>query len=119
MEDKKFIYNFIKLIKLFKNNTHFLTKFLMNNYAFDKKFIKTIENSEFLSKIKRKDYSVNFKNFDEMNNYFMNIVNSSVSDIKESEKNFNAKLMDMINEEKYEDASKLRDYMKKNNITIK
>lgn len=119
MDDKKFIDNFIKLIKLFKNNPHFLTKFLLTNYAFDKKFVKTIENSEFLSKLKRKDYSLNFKNFDEMNKYFMNIVNSSVSDIKESEKKFNDTLMNLINEEKYEDASKLRDYMKKNNIKIK
>lgn len=119
MEDRKFIENFIKLVKLFKNSPHFLSKFLLNNYAFDDKFVKIIENSEFLTKMKRKDYDLNFKSFDDMNEYFMSIVNDSVSNIKESEKNFNDNLTKLLTDEKYEEASKLRDFMKKNNIKIK
>ncbi len=119
MEEKQFIDNFIKLIKLFKNKPHFLTKFLLNNYAFDKKFVDTIQTSEFLTKIKRSDYNLNFKNFDEMNQYFFNIVNSGIKNIKETKKDFNKNLKKLLDEEKYEEASKLRDYMKKNKIDIK
>ena len=119
MDERKFIDNFIKLMKLFKNKPHYLTKFLLNNYAFDDKFIATITNSDFLSKIKRKDYDLNFKSFDDMNMYFLNIVNSNVTNIKVAEKDFNDSLKKLLDEENYEEASKLRDYMRKNKIDIK
>jgi hypothetical protein len=122
-EDHK---NLIALLKIFKNRPYHLAKYLIDNNAFDDDFLNKLKKSERLSKISEKDGDVPF--------YFSNIThmedfyNSLLDDVIEMKKiksieyitnELNTKLDILIKEEKFEEASKIRDYMFKNGIKRK
>lgn len=118
---KVFITNFIRITKLFKNKPNYLTKFLIDNLAFSDEFIENVVSSEFLNKLNRKNTmnKKDFVSFNEMNEFFNSILKEKISDIDKAETEFNYKLLSLINDEKFEEAAKVRDYMVKNNIKIK
>ena len=124
MENEDLYRNLVILLKMFKNRPFHLAKYLIENSALTEDFIKKIANNNSLSELtepndpKQKNL---FLDINQMNNYF----NSLTDDIKRigNSKNpeeiaaaLNEKLETLINEERYEDAAKLRDYMIKNNI---
>lgn len=111
--------NLLAILKLFRNRPSHLAKFLIDNKAFKLEFLEKIENSEKLSNINKSD--LHFNTISEMNDYY----NSLVDDLdkmrdkktkKELELDFNSRLMLAIESENYEEASRIRDYMKKNKI---
>jgi hypothetical protein len=124
MENEDLYRNLVILLKMFKNRPFHLAKYLIENSALTEDFIKKVMNNNSLKDLvdsndpKGKNL---FLDINQMNNYF----NSLTDDIKRigDSKNpeeisaaLNEKLETLINEERYEDAAKLRDYMIKNNI---
>lgn len=116
--------NLINLLKIFKNRPYHLAKYLIDNDAFNKEFLKKIDNSQKLNQLKQKeDPSSYFANISQMEDYY----NSLLDEVKklsslnnsEIEHNLNNRLDELIKLEKYEEAAALRDYMFKNGIKRK
>jgi hypothetical protein len=124
MENEDLYRNFVIILKMFKNRPFHLAKYLIENSALTEEFIKKISNNNSLKELVESNDPKNknlFLDISQMNNYF----NSLTDDIKRigNSKNpeeiaaaLNDKLETLINEERYEDAARLRDYMIKNNI---
>ena len=109
--------NLLKLMMLFKNRPNHLYKYLIDNNAFTDDFLKKTSMS---SKLKSMQIPVdlNFNNIDKMNDFFEALYfNDEDGESKlEKEKKWNQKLIDAINNEDYESASRIRDYMRKHNL---
>lgn len=129
----------IIILKLFKDKPQFLIKFLLENNAFTENFLLSIYESQELDKLKNledndeveEDIFSNiphFKDILSMNNYFKKIVSNEElieeDNIYEKinrdlEQRMIDQLKEAIEEERYEDASILRDRMKELNINFK
>lgn len=111
--------NLITLFSIFNNRPNHLIQFLLENGALKVNFLKHVRNSSKLSQVDINDSEyMNFKTFDEMNDYYNDLIKSDM-DKGTLEKESNYKLFNLIEEEKYEEAAKLRDYMIKNKIKFK
>lgn len=108
--DNKTYEKLIRLFDFFKNRPNHLTKFLVENDALDSKFLNKIENKNFENIENRK----NFSSIDEMEKYYSSIIGKKIKNKtkKEIEQELNEKLDKFIENEKFEEAAKLRDYMK-------
>lgn len=109
----------ITLLKLFKNRPYHLAKYLIENSAFNKEFIEHLLSSKKINDLSEVDMDItkNFTSISEMEDFYTSLINDiDVKNEKEVEEKLNTKLNDLILKEKYEDAAKLRDYMKRNNI---
>lgn len=124
MENEDLYRNLVILLKMFKNRPFHLAKYLIENSALKEDFLKKLSNSEKLKEFSQ-DEDLKSKNLfldiNQMNDYY----NSLTDDIKkigvaktpeEIAEALNQKLESLINEENYEDAARLRDYMFRNNI---
>lgn len=109
--------NLISLLKLFKNRPYHLSKYLIDNDALSEDFLNKIKNSDKLS-----DLSVikqSFSDITQMEDFYSSLLDGSdkLSDIKSNLTiDLNAKLKNLISEEKYEEAAALRDFMIIRNI---
>lgn len=107
--------NLINILNLFKDRPYHLAKYLMDNNAFNDKFLSKVEKA-------RIDINPNidFKDISQMNDYYNSILDENLMNRKKTFQeviiDLNNKLNKLIEEEKYEDASYLRDYMIKHNI---
>lgn len=124
MENEELYNSLVKLLKMFKNKPYHLAKYFIDNNALNDDFIKKIQNSEHLknNNLNNENTSVYFLDLAEMKEYYQSILDSidnpkekSIEDITIE---FNNKLNKLIKEELYEDASRIRDFMIKNNIKI-
>lgn len=126
MENEDLYRNLVILLKMFKNRPYHLAKYLIDNYAFNKDFIKKVSENAKLNdiseededKLKQPNY---FLDISKMNDHY----NSFTDEIKlleksktplEIEEELNEKLNKLLFDEKYEDAARIRDYMTKNKI---
>ena len=103
----------IKLLKLFQNRPNHLAKYLIDNNAFNEIFIKNIINSKKLDDIE--NILPDFKNIEEINNFF-NFFDDSYKSKKKQEKSLEElteKLEEYIKAENYEDAIRIRNYIRK------
>lgn len=120
MDNKDDIYKkLITLLKLFKNRPYHLAKYLIDNSAFSKEFIEHLLNSKKINDLSEVDMDItkNFTSISQMEDFYTSLINDiDVKNEKEVQEKLNSKLNDLIKNEKYEDAAKLRDYMKRNNI---
>lgn len=118
--------NLVSLLKLFKNRPYHLAKYLIDNSAFNKTFVNKVLKSEKLNefsedKIEIINTSVYFVNISQMEDFYNSLLDEmkDISKIKSSEEiasELNGRLNDLIKNEKYEEAAKIRDYMNKNGI---
>jgi hypothetical protein len=108
--NKKIYQNLVKLSLLFQGRPHHFIKFLIDNDAFNKKFLDDVETSKKLNDELRDNF---FYNMGEMEDYYNSILTEKEID---SEEEYNKKLWTAIKSEKYEEAAKIRDYMIKNSI---
>lgn len=114
--------NLVTLLKLFKNRPYHLAKYLVDNNALDKNFIKLLNTNKLKELSSKDDVSMNFDSIEQMENFY-----SSLIDVKglsnktheQLEEELNQKLSKLIEEEKYEEAANLRDYMKRKKIKKK
>jgi hypothetical protein len=119
--------NLISFLRLFQNRPFHLTKYLLENMAFNEDFIEKISNSEKLNKLSEKYEleempNIYFLNFKDMFKFFENISNEYTLedfDGQNSIDEINEKLDELIKREKYEEAIRVRDYMIQNNIKRK
>ena len=124
-DDGKLYRNLLVLLKIFSNRPNHLAKYLTDNKAFNEDFIDKLINSKRLNNMQpgannsifsssKNDNVPYFSDFDEMNNFYEDIINVD----RQSLESLNFKLANYLNDEKYEEAANLRDYMKSNNIPI-
>lgn len=111
--------NIIIFLKLFKNRPYHLAKYLIDNSAFNKSFINKINKSDMINKLKDDitDDDIYFMDINQMDEYYNSLLESTKN--KNSEdicKELNIKLDELIIQENFEDATKLRDYMIKKSI---
>lgn len=125
MNDDELYNNLVTLLKLFKNRPYHLSKYLIENYALNENFIKKILKSDKLQELQ--DQMSNDGGYELTPIYFPDISKmeefyNSLSDISDStdkkklSKELNQKMVDLLKEEKYEEAARLRDYMIENRI---
>lgn len=127
MNKDDFYKNLVSLFKLFRNRPHHLAKYLTDNDVFTTEFINNIINSEKLNNLSKNPFSYDlrdemnsnyFISFNEMNEWYDNILINDEENFN-IEEECNIKLLKLLEEENFEEAIKLRDYMKKNGINIK
>jgi hypothetical protein len=118
--------NLITLFKIFKNRPYHLTKYLVDNNALNKEFLKKVRESDKLKNItnNKLDSEIYFTSISQMEDFYSSILDEvkrltegKSADVIEQE--LNTKLSDLIKEEKYEEAAQLRDYMIFNKIKRK
>lgn len=125
MHNDDFYNNLVAFLKMFKNRPNHLAKYLLDNSAVNKDFLKKISNNDQLKNLSTSDDKLNspiyFADINKMNDYY----NSFTDDIKrlnkgktpeEIEDEMNERLENLISDEKYEDAARLRDYMQRSKI---
>lgn len=121
---EKVLKNLIKLFGKFKNKPSYLAKFLIDNNAFDEKFISKIIQSEKLNSDDKSSSDQNqsesteyFKSISQMNEYYNSLIEPPIVDQSSREemyKELKSKLDIAIKEERYEEAIRIRDYLQKN-----
>lgn len=116
--------NLSELLKLFKDRPYHLAKYLLNNSALTDEFIQKISIDKLSKDIEKDSNDIKplfFNDINQMTEHF----NSFLSDIHLLDKNktknelmieLNNKLNESINNEMFEDAARIRDYMMRNNI---
>jgi hypothetical protein len=130
MDNNEELYkNLVSLLKLFKNRPYHLAKYLIDNSAFNKNFVNKVLKSEKLNefsedKIESINTSVYFVNISQMEDFYNSLLDEmkTISMTKNSEEisnELNSRLNELIKNEKYEEAAKIRDYMLKNRIKRK
>jgi protein-arginine kinase activator protein McsA len=119
MENENIHKNLITLLKMFKNRPYHLSKYLLDNDAFNQEFIDKIKNSSKLSSMNT-DISNYFSSITEMEQFYNSLIEESRLPVKVSKKSLSItlseKLQQLIDNEKYEEAAALRDYMLSNGI---
>ncbi len=116
--------NLLVLLKLFQNRTSHLSDFLIENDALKSEFIEKINNNSKLSEMTLsdiKDNHLHFNSINEMKDYYKSLVDDleNLKNKKTKEEfiiELNDKLSKAIDNENYEEAVRIRDYMKLNNI---
>jgi hypothetical protein len=108
--------NLISLFKVFKNRPYHLSKYLLDNDAFNEQFLNKIKNSDKLSDLSETNLPKFFQNLNQMEEFYNSLLESKiVSTTRRSKKELtielNEQLSKLIQEEKYEEAAALRDYM--------
>lgn len=119
-ESKKlFIENMKNLMSLFEDYNNILLYILLENNAFKASFIEKIVNNQQL--IKEELYLPDDIPFHEFKSYFNDIINDydSESNLKELSIILNEKLLEATNKDDFEEAIKIREYMKKRGIRRK
>ena len=116
--------NLLIVLKLFQNRPHHLSKFLIENNALNPDFLDKITDSDKLSDMAQngiKDNYLHFNSISEMKKYYSSLIDD-LENLKkkktkeELEIEINQKLKSAIERENYEEASRIRDYMRLNNI---
>lgn len=112
MYNEEFKKNLINFLKKFQNRPHHLAIFLIQNSALTEFFIERIIKSNDLDKPEPI-----FNDIAQMEEYYNSLIDvTNISNETEIMELLNKKLDNYILEEKFEEAAKLRDYMKKNKI---
>jgi hypothetical protein len=119
--------NLITFLKLFKNRPYHLSKYLLDNSAFNKDFLRKIDKSFKLNELSNKCSNSDldaFNNLNQMDDFYNSLL-EEMNEIVLHDKSINLtiilneKLDALIKEEKYEEAAALRDYMLSMNIKRK
>jgi excinuclease UvrABC helicase subunit UvrB len=132
MENEELYRSLVIMLKMFKNRPYHLAKYLVENSALTESFIKKIKNSDRLKEMDEDEKSseqkllpvpvpVYFVDISQMENFYNSFIDdiqqlSKEKNIEEITKELNIKLDDLIKQEKYEEAARVRDYMTRNNI---
>jgi hypothetical protein len=106
----------VVLLKIFHNRPHHLARYLLETDAFNKKFTSTLSGFDLI------DIDEKFRNIQEINDYFNRFLVSNQNPEgkeKKKEKDLNDQLYFLLEQERYEDAARVRDYMIKNKIKIR
>jgi protein-arginine kinase activator protein McsA len=106
--------NLSKFLKFFINRPNHLARYLIDNDALNKEFLNKISSLDSSEMDESKLISLYFLDINQMNNFFKKLIEKNdpnYSDnnlIEELEK----ELQNCLFEERYEDAIRIRDYLK-------
>ena len=106
-------------LKIFKNRPYHLAKYLIDNSALNKPFInKLIKSAKLNNKEEEKPqiYLTDISEMDDFYNSILDPVKIGNKSLEEITKEVNDKMDELIKNEKFEEAAKLRDYMNKKSI---
>jgi len=112
--------NLVTLLKIFKNRPYHLAKYLVDNDAFNSKFLEKINSSQKLSELSKKSTNDSiFFTLSDMEDFYNSLIEEShnFQNKEQLEADCNKKLKSLIKLEKYEEAAILRDYMIKMGIS--
>lgn len=112
MDNDDFKTKLVKLLTLFKNRPNHLAKYLTDNNAFNKTFINKVIKS---NPSKDDVYLESISDMDECYNSILDNI-KNIKNPLEIEDELNSRMKQLIDNEKYEEAARLRDYMLKNLI---
>ena len=108
--------NLSKFLKFFINRPNHLARYLIDNDALSNDFLKKLNSFEDTELDENNLISVYFLDIDQMNNFFKNLIeNKKISSVEKNEnlyKELEKELENCIIEERYEDAIRIRDYLK-------
>ncbi len=113
MEDK-FYNKLVLFLKLFNERPYHLAKYLIDKSIVTENFKNRLLNSD----LEEMSNTKPFRDIKEMEDFYNSIISDNDQTIIEIEKSLNFKLGKLIEEEDYEGAADLRDYMIKKNIKL-
>lgn len=108
----------VNFLKIFKNRPYHLAKYLIDNSALNKSFLNKIAKSG-LNTESRTNPEIPLTSISEMDDYYNSILDPikiGNKTLEEVTKEINDKMNELIKNEKFEEAVKLRDYMIKKSI---
>lgn len=107
-------------LKMFKNRPYHLAKYLIDNSALNKSFInKIVKSGKLNTETPQITPEVPITDISEMEDYYNSILDPikiGNKTVEEITKETNDKMDELIKNEKFEEAAKLRDYMNKKSI---
>lgn len=107
-------------LKMFKNRPYHLAKYLIDNSALNKSFInKIVKSGKLNTETPQITPEVPMTDISEMEDYYNSILDPikiGNKTVEEITKETNDKMDELIKNEKFEEAAKLRDYMNKKSI---
>ena len=110
------------ILSFFKNRPNQLTKFLIENDAFKDSFYEKIDKIPENKKNEENIENPYFRDFQEMKKFYDGVLSNELNNLyqeRDTVREINEKLDEYIRLEKYEDAIRIRHYMKKNGIKRK
>jgi excinuclease UvrABC helicase subunit UvrB len=105
-----------KFLKFFINRPNHLARYLVENDALNNDFQQKLKNFEKKNVDESKLVSLYFLNIDQMTDFFKKLITKTETNTYLSEdviKELENELQICIEEERYEDAIRIRDYLKK------
>ncbi len=121
MERENLYRNLVIFLKMFKNRPYHLAKHLIENSALTEEFLEKITRSGKLSDLDSPQSNlptIYFADISSMNEYYESLFEEKRTRTpQEVEEYLNEKLDRFILEERYEEAARLRDYMRRAKIT--
>jgi len=124
MNRSEFEHNLSLLLKLFNGRPNHLARFLINNNCFTDEFKELVLNNyelgEDVEGTEDSEENIDFSTYDEMNSYYDKFISSDITNKVDPNvsRELNIRLLTLISGEKFEDAARLRDYMRKKDIKI-
>jgi ABC-type glycerol-3-phosphate transport system substrate-binding protein len=107
-------------LKMFKNRPYHLAKYLIDNSALNKSFLnKIVKSGKLNTETPQITPEVPITDISEMEDYYNSILDPikiGNKTVEEITKETNDKMDELIKNEKFEEAAKLRDYMSKKSI---
>ena len=106
--------NLSKFLKFFINRPNHLARYLIDNDALNKEFLNKISSLDNSEMDESKLISVYFLDINQMNNFFKKLIEKNDSNYSDSNliEELEKELQNCLFEERYEDAIRIRDYLK-------
>ena len=104
-----------KFLKFFINRPNHLAKYLLDHNALKREFLDKISSENDMEQLEKQISSVYFTDIDNMNAFFDSLTNSTDQNTysnKDLIKELENELKQSIVDERYEDAIRIRDYLK-------
>jgi len=114
--------NLSKFLKFFINRPNHLARYLIDNDALNKEFLNKISSLDNSEMDESKLVSVYFLDINQMNNFFKKLIEKGDSNYSDNNliEELGKELQNCLFEERYEDAIRIRDYLKNiNNKKVK
>ena len=106
--------NLSKFLKFFINRPNHLARYLIDNDALNKEFLNKISSLDSSEMDESKLISFYFLDINQMNNFFKKLIQKNDPNYSDSNliEELEKELQNCLFEERYEDAIRIRDYLK-------
>jgi excinuclease UvrABC helicase subunit UvrB len=117
VDNNKNLKNLANFLKFFINRPNHLAKYLLDHDALDNKFLSSLQNNKYLTDDSKSTIDLYFVDINQMNNFFKSLLENKgankLNDIEDLKGELNKELDNCLKEERYEDAIRIRDYLRK------